>query len=225
MASFPEEMGFQIRQARPATLREAIEAAQNYESLAQFLQKSLKRSERKEVKHYKKERRWRKHSESNDSSASSESDTATLNSKNLESDLGTGTRNWNRGRSNFEDRKGKSSAKVKNKEDESKKMMKSIKESLEAIKVNLAENWKPKKIIPTSKANVWYPRCGEAGHYASECIRPAQRKIHYVNLEEEVYYTIPEEEEDEVVALVFQVHPTYGRKKAPWQPMRTNIVP
>ena len=44
---------------------------------------------------------------------------------------------------------------------------------------------------------------------------PPQRWIHYVNLEEEVYYTILEEEEEEVVAPVFQVHPTYGRGKVP----------
>ena len=63
---------------------------------------------------------------------------------------------------------------------------------------------------------------------------PPQRWIYYVNPEEEVYYTIlegevyytiPEEEEEEVVARVFQVHPTYGRGKAPQQPVRTNIAP
>jgi Retrotransposon gag protein len=31
VAGFPEKMGFQIRQSRPATLREAMEAAQNYD--------------------------------------------------------------------------------------------------------------------------------------------------------------------------------------------------
>ena len=52
---------------------------------------------------------------------------------------------------------------------------------------------------------------------------PPQRWIHYVNLEEEVYYTIPQEKEDEVTTLVFQVHPTYGRGKAPQQPMKTTV--
>ena len=42
VAGFPEKMGFQIRQARPTTLNEAIEAAQNYENSAQSLRKSLK---------------------------------------------------------------------------------------------------------------------------------------------------------------------------------------
>ena len=74
-----------------------MEVAQNYENSAQFLQKSLKRSERKGVKYYRKERRWKKHSEFDNSSANSESDTATSNSESLESDPGTRTRNLNQG--------------------------------------------------------------------------------------------------------------------------------
>jgi hypothetical protein len=35
VVGFPKEMGFQIRQTRPITLREAMEAAQNYENSAQ----------------------------------------------------------------------------------------------------------------------------------------------------------------------------------------------
>ena len=92
---FLEEMVFQIRQAQPATLREAMEPAQNYEKLAQSLWKSLKRSEKKGLKHYRKERRRRKHSESDDSSVSSESNTATSSSESSENDPGTGTRNQN----------------------------------------------------------------------------------------------------------------------------------
>ena len=38
VAGFPEEMGFQIQQARPATLREAIEVAQNYKNLTQSIE-------------------------------------------------------------------------------------------------------------------------------------------------------------------------------------------
>ena len=90
--------------------------------------------------------------------------------------------------------------------------------------VNLAENRIPRKIVPTNKANVWCLRCGRASYFANECNLPAHRRIHYVNPKEEVYYTIPKEEEDEVVAPIFQVHPTYRRKKTPQQPMRTNIV-
>jgi hypothetical protein len=75
-------------------------------------------------------------------------------------------------------------------------MMKSIEESLEAIKVNLAENRKPRQTIPTSRMNVWCARCGDPGHYASECQRPTPKRIHYVNPEEEVFYAQSEEEDD-----------------------------
>ena len=104
-------------------------------------------------------------------------------------------------------------------------MMNSIQESLEAIKVNLTENRKPRQIIPTSRANVWCPRCRNAGHFTNECNIPTQRQIHYVNPEEELYYSIPEEEEEEVVVPVFQVRPTYRRGKAPQSPMRMNMAP
>ena len=120
--------------------------------------------------------------------------------------------------------KGKGVVKVKVEKNDLKKMMKNFQESLEAIKVNLTENWKPKKIVPTSRANVWCPRCRNVEHFASECNLPPQRRIHYVNLEEEVYYTILEDEEEEVVGPVFQLHLTYGRGKAPQQPMRTNMA-
>jgi len=50
VAGFPKKMEFQIRQERPTTLREAMEAAQNYENSSQSLRKALKRSERKDVK-------------------------------------------------------------------------------------------------------------------------------------------------------------------------------
>ena len=45
--------------------------------------------------------------------------------------------------------KGKDVVKVKIEKDNLKK------ESLEAIKVNLAKNRKPRKIVPTSRANIW----------------------------------------------------------------------
>ena len=51
VAGFPEKMGFQIRQTHPNTLREAMEAAQNYENSAQSLRKSLRQSEGTGKKH------------------------------------------------------------------------------------------------------------------------------------------------------------------------------
>ena len=192
-----------------------MEATQNYENSSQSLQKALKRSKRREVKQYWKEKSRKKYLESDDSSSSIESDSAMSTFESSESDLRTGSKHWNRGQSHFRDRIGKSVVKVKIEKDDSKKMMKNMQESLEAIKVNLTENQKPRKIVPTNRANVWCPRCGNTGHFASECNMPPERQIHYVNLEEEVYYTIPEEDEEEVVAPVFQIHPTYGRGKVP----------
>jgi hypothetical protein len=101
--------------------------------------------------------------------------------------------------------------------------MKSIEETLEAIKVNLAENRKPRRTILTSRMNVWCARCGDPGHYASECQRPAPKRIHYVNPEEEVFYAQPEEEEEEASAI-YQVQPTYGRGKAPQLPIRPSVM-
>ena len=150
VVGFPEKMGFQIQQARPTIFWKAMEAIENYENSSQSLRKSLKRSEKKDVKQYRKERSQRKYSESNDSSSSNESDSTTSTSKSLESDPGTGSKHRNQGRSHFQDRKGKGIAKVKVEMDDSKKIMKSIQESLEAIKVNLTENRKPRKIVPTN---------------------------------------------------------------------------
>ena len=61
VAGFPERMGFQIRQARPSNLQQAMEAAQNYENSALSLRKSLKRSNEKDKgKSKKKDRKGRK---------------------------------------------------------------------------------------------------------------------------------------------------------------------
>jgi hypothetical protein len=48
VVGFPEAMGFQIRQTRPANLRDAMEAAHNYENSAQSLRKAVRRSEKKD---------------------------------------------------------------------------------------------------------------------------------------------------------------------------------
>ena len=202
-----------------------MEAAQNYENSSQSLRKALKRSGKRDVKQFRKEKGRKKYSDSDDSSSTSELDSRTSSSESSESDEEARSKHRNQSQSHIKDRRGKGVVKVKIEKDDSKKMMKSIQESLEAIKVNLTENWKPRKIVPTSRANVWCPRCGNAGHFASECNFPPQRWIHYVNPEEDVYYAIPEEEEEEVVAPVYQVHPTYGREKAIQQPMRTNMPP
>ena len=142
-----------------------MEAAQNYVNSAQSLRKSLKGLEKREkLKSGKKDRRWKKHSDTSETSCSSNSTAGSSNTESSGSDSGpsSGKRsNWNR--------KGKEIWKVKIEDDDQKQFMKSIQESLEAIKVNLADNRKPRRIVPTSRTNVWCTRCGENGHYASEC--------------------------------------------------------
>ena len=100
--------------------------------------------------------------------------------------------------------------------------MKSIQESLEAIKVNLADNRKPRRIVPTSRTNVWCTRCGENSHYASECYKGPQKQVHFVDLETGVYYTIPDEDEEPEVNPVYRVQPVYGRGKGVTPLIRTD---
>ena len=121
VAGFLEKMGFQIRQAQPTILREAIEAAQNYENSSQSLRKALKRSKRRDVKQYRKEKSQRKYSKSDDLSSNSELDSATSTSESLESNPRARSKHRNRGRSRFQGRKGKGVVKVKIEKDNSKK--------------------------------------------------------------------------------------------------------
>jgi hypothetical protein len=57
VAGFPEAMGFQIRQTRPAKLRDAMEAADNYDNSAQSLWKAVRRSKKQDKGKGKKEDR------------------------------------------------------------------------------------------------------------------------------------------------------------------------
>jgi hypothetical protein len=215
VAGFPEAMGFQIRQTRPVNLRDTMEAAHNYENSAQSLRKAVRRSEKKDKGRGKKEdrkdrKRWKFSDSDSDSesSKSEESDSASSGSEEERSPSPPQRSHRSKGA------REKAIVKVKTEDPEQRRMMKSIEETLEAIKVNLAENRKPRQTIPTSRMNVWCARCGDPGHYTSECQRPIPKRIHYVNPEEEVFYAQPEEEEEEASAI-YQVQPTYGRGKAP----------
>jgi hypothetical protein len=138
---FLEAMGFQIRQTRPANLRDAMEAAHNYENSAQSLRKAVRRSEKQDKgkgkKDDRKARRRRKFSDSerdSESSESEESDSASSGSEEERSP--SPPRRSHRSRGARE----KAMVKVKTEDPELRRMMKSIEETLEAIKVNLAEN-------------------------------------------------------------------------------------
>jgi hypothetical protein len=210
VAGFPEAMGFQIRQTRPANLREAMEAAHNYENSAQSLRKAVRRSKKRDKgkgkKDDRKDRRRRKYSDSDSDSESSDSEDSNSTSSGLEEERSPSPpRRSHRSKGAKE----KAIVKVKTEDLEQRRMMKSIEDTLEAIKVNLAENRKPRRTIPTSRMNVWCARCEDPGHYASECQRPTPKRVHYVHPEEEVFYAQPEEEEEDASAI-YQVQPTYG---------------
>jgi hypothetical protein len=224
VVGFPEAMDFQIRQTRPANLREAMEAAHNYENSAQSLRKAVRRSEKKDKgkgkKEDRKDRRRRKFSDSDSDFENSDSDESNSASSGSEEERSPSPpRRTHRSKGARE----KAIVKVKTEDPEQRRMMKSIEETLEAIKVNLAENRKPRRTIPTSRMNVWCARCGDPGHYASECQRPVPKRIHYVNPEEEIFYAQPEEDEEEASAI-YQVQPTYGRGKAPQLPIRPSVM-
>jgi hypothetical protein len=85
VAGFPEAMGFQIRQTRPAILRDTMEAVHNYENSAQSLRKAVRRSEKQDKGKGKKDdwkaRRRRKFSDSDSDSKSSESEESSSESE------------------------------------------------------------------------------------------------------------------------------------------------
>ena len=144
-----------------------MEAAQNYENSAQSLRKSLKGLEKREKeKSGKKDRGRKKHSETSETSSSGSLTAGSSITESFGSDSSQSS-----GKKSKRDQKGKELWKVKIEDDDQKRFMKSIQESLEAIKVNLADNRKPRRIVPTSRTNIWCTRCGENGHYASKCYK------------------------------------------------------
>lgn len=222
VAGFPEEMGFQIRQSRPTTLREAMESAENYENSAQSLRRSIKRSEKMEKgrskKYEKRERQRRKFSESETSGSGSGTEDSSSGISSSEAETSSNRRMTR----NKIERTIRKPVKVKEEEEETKKFMQKVQDTLEAIKVNLAENRAPRRALPVSRANVWCSKCGRPGHYPSECTHVPPKQIHFVD-EEGVYYTLPETEDyEEHVNPVFQIQAGYGRGRVPQQLIRTN---
>jgi len=124
---------------------------------------------------------------------------------------------------NASDRRGKGVVKVKVEKDEQKKMFKDLLETLEAIKVNLADN--------RSQGRPFRPVEPTYGALDAEMqdILPANATCllndGFIMSTRKRRCTIPypEEEEEEMVAPVYQVHPTYGRGKAIQQPMQMNV--
>lgn len=217
VAGLPEDMSFQIRQARPATLRDAIGAAQNYEDSVQSLRQSRKHTKNKSRKKCKEIRRKKDRYRS--SSSESFSSKSTTSDDNIESDTSTESSPPQKSTSHRTYRKGydRGTTKVKVEVPEDKLIMREIKDTLDAIKVNLAENRKPRRPIPTSRVNVWCSNCRNVGHYPSECPKP--KKVQFVDAEGNIFFTECEDEEQED-SVVYQINSTYGREKAPQAPFR-----
>jgi hypothetical protein len=128
VAGFPEAMGFQIRQTRPANLREAMEAAHNYENSAQSLRKAVRRSEKKDKgkgkKDDRKDRRRRKYSDSDSNSESSDSeDSDSASSGSEEERSPSPPRRTHRSKG----ARGKAIVNVKTEDPEQRRMMKRLK--------------------------------------------------------------------------------------------------
>ena len=107
--------------------------------------------------------------------------------------------------------KAKITVKVKKEEEESQKTLKGMQDTLEAIRVLMAEDRKPRKVAQPFRTNVWCTRCGLPGHFATDCSvyrRVTGRNVHpvqYVNQEDGCYYTFPDEEPEEEEQPVYQV--------------------
>jgi hypothetical protein len=117
-------MDFQIRQTRPANLREAMEAAHNYENSAQSLRKAVRQSEKKDKEKGKKEdrkdRRRRKFSDLDSDSESSDSDESDSASSGSEEERSQSPRRWSH---HSKGAREKAIVKVKTEDPEQRRMM------------------------------------------------------------------------------------------------------
>lgn len=210
VAGFPEDMGFHVRQARPQTLQEAMEAAQNYENSKQSLHQSGRRAVEKSSKRGKKLRAKRRKDSSDSSTPSSESTTDPSSSPS-DSDGPVPVRKTQRP-TKAKDLPDRARAKVKEESSDDRRMMKDIQSSLSAIKIHLADSRKNRKMIPVSRNNVWCTRCGQPGHYPNECPNFPPGQVQYVDAEGTTYLTEAEFDDDvQDFVPVYQVLPTYGR--------------
>jgi len=126
VAGLPESMGFLIRQTRPRMLREAMDAATNYENSAQSFWKSLKRNERQEKEKSKRSDRTSKHHKKVSDSDSSFETTGSEGSDPSSSDPDEELSISPPRRSSKKKPQERTIVKVKTEDLDSKKVMKSI---------------------------------------------------------------------------------------------------
>lgn len=197
IGGLPDDMAFQIRRTKPETLREAMEAAQDYEESAQALRSSKDKGRKSKGK---------KVIESTSDSSADSNDTGSDDPDSSDSD---GKIRPGRTKNSKKDKAGQTTVKIKaEKEDGLKKVL----AELEAIKVNMAELQSARKAPPAQRANVWCSRCRQSGHYPTDCPIPAPTRSKFTD-RNGVHYVVGEEEfegEEEYVTI-YQVQPGYSR--------------
>lgn len=210
VGGLPSTMGFAVRMAKPTTLAEAIEAAQDYEDSLHSMGKTRDKGKGATIDKKHKKKKKTRHDSSDTSDDPSSSDTS---SSEEESFTETRARpNHRKGTPKANKDTARALKEVKAETHESKEVLKNLRDTMEAIRVNLASNPLPRKSIPTVRTNVWCTKCGESGHSNRECPRYGPRRVHLVNPEGTMsYWAEEEEEEGEEDTAIYQVLPTYGR--------------
>lgn len=197
VGGLPDDMAFQIRRIKPETLREAMEAAQDYEDSAQALRGSKDKGRQSKGKKVME-------SDSDSSADSNNPGSYDPDSSDSEEEVRAG-----RMKSSRNGKAGQTTVKVKvEKEDGLKKVL----AELEAIKVNMAELQSARKAPPAQRANVWCSRCRQSGHYPTDCPAPAPTRSKFTD-RNGVHYVVGEEEfeEEEEYVTIYHVQPGYGR--------------
>lgn len=212
VAGFPEDMGFQVRQARPQTLQDAMEAAQNYENSKQSLRQARRSSKTESSKRGKKIRISRRNESSGSGDSSSRSSTDESSSDESDSEDHSPPRRSSSSKGYRKDRD-RVVVKVKEEFPDDRRIIKDIQSSLSAIKIQLADKNKPRRAIPVIRNNVWCSRCGRHGHYSHECTYTPPGTVQYVGEDGVTYFVEPEHEEvgDPEAVPVYQVMPNFGR--------------
>ncbi|KAG0572918.1 hypothetical protein KC19_VG134200 [Ceratodon purpureus] len=205
VAGLPEWMGLQVRQTRLQTLPEAMEAAQNYENSKQSILQY-----RKAGKTFRRLRKIRRNRDSSsESSGSSSKDCLETGDSSSEEDR---SRQKASGSKGYRKEKERTIVRVKEESVSEKRMIKDLVNSIEELKVQMAEEKKARKALPSVRNNVWCTNCGKAGHYNRECPHGATKRVQFVDKEGSVFFAEPAYEEEEMEMLpVYHVNPAYGR--------------
>ena len=142
----PEDMGFHILQTRPTTLREVMESAQNYENAGSALRTSVLKAEKRREKEFVAKRVARRKGKQLDSDSETEENT---NSETYDSgSLSEPAKKLHRCKDLRAEREKSAKVLVKvKKEEEESKALKGLEEKLEAIRVLMAKDRKPRKVV------------------------------------------------------------------------------